>query len=117
MQGMRDLLRSSLGRSLRDLSAADRLQAAWPVACGSAMASHGMLGELAEGTLHVTVDSREWLDTFRGMRSALANDLGRIAGVPVREIHFETAGYAGERVRAGRRNGPKQTLQSNTEQE
>jgi len=95
MQGMRDVLRSSLGRSLRELSAADRLQAAWQVACGSALAGHGELLELdAEGGLHIAVESSEWLTTFRSMRSALRNDLTRIAGVPVREIHFENRSAA-----------------------
>ncbi len=91
MQGIRDFLRSSLRRGLRDLSAADRLMAAWPVACGSALAAHGELGELdAEGVLHVLVLQPAWLETFYGMRSALANDLTRISGVPVSAIHFES---------------------------
>ena len=91
MQCMRDVLRSSLARSLRDLTPSDRLQAAWPVACGSALAAHGEMGELSEdGALHITVRQPEWLETFRNMRSALANDLARIAGVPVRAIHFES---------------------------
>ena len=64
--------------------------AAWPVACGSALAAHGELGELdAEGVLHVLVLQPAWQETFYGMRSALANDLSRIAGVPVSAIHFE----------------------------
>ncbi len=91
MQGMRDVLRSSLRRSLRELSPADRLLTAWRVACGSALAAHGELGELdAEGVLHIAVQQTAWLETFRSMRSALANDLTRIAGVTVREIHFES---------------------------
>ena len=90
MQRMRDVLRSSLGRSLRELSPADRLQAAWQVACGAALAAHGEILELdADGVLHVSVHQPAWVETFRGMRSALANDLARLAGVPVREIHFE----------------------------
>ena len=90
MQRMRDVLRSSLGRSLRELSPADRLQAAWQVACGAAMAGQAEILELdGEGVLHVVVHQTAWVETFRGMRSALANDLARIAGVPVREIHFE----------------------------
>jgi len=101
MQGMRDMLRSTLGQSLRDLSPADRLLAAWPVACGSAMAAHGELGELsADGVLHVTVRQTEWLETFRSMRSVLASDLGRIAGVRVREIHFENRSGAVEKARS-----------------
>jgi hypothetical protein len=41
MERMRDVLRGSLGRSLRALPEEDRLAAAWPVACGSALAGHG----------------------------------------------------------------------------
>lgn len=110
MQNMRDLLRSSLGRSLRDLQPADRLLAAWPVACGSALAAHAELGELDEaGTLHVAVEGGEWLPTFRGMRSALANDLSRIAGVRVREIHFETAEQRRRRILRGAPQGATAT--------
>ncbi len=101
MQGMRDVLRSSLGRSLRELSPADRLLAAWPVACGSALAAHGELGEMdADGVLHVLVREAAWLETFRSVRSALANDVARIAGVPVREIHFESRAGAAPMRRA-----------------
>ena len=99
VQGMRDVLRSSLGRSLRELSPADRLLAAWPVACGSALAAHGELGELdAEGVLHIVVRQPAWLETFRGMRSALAKDLARISGVAVRAIHFESRAAALQRA-------------------
>jgi hypothetical protein len=87
---MRDLLRGSLGRSLRTLSELDRLSAAWPVACGPSLASHAELLHLdADRVLHVRVTGSEWLLQFQRMRSALANDLGRIAGVRVHAIHFE----------------------------
>ena len=84
MQGMRDLIRGSLSRSLRDLTPADRLAAAWPVACGSALASRG----------EITVDSAEWMQPFLSMRAALANDLARISGVKVSEIHFRAKPYS-----------------------
>jgi hypothetical protein len=90
MQGMRDLLRSSLGRSLRGAGVEDRLAAAWPVACGSALAAHGEVLHLdAEGLLHIRVRSREWLQQFVAIRSALANDLARISGVRLSGIHLE----------------------------
>ncbi len=90
MQRMRDVLRGSLGRSLKELPDEDRLAAAWPVACGSALACHAQVRHLdAEGVLHVHVDGVEWMQQFVGMRSALANDLGRIAGVRLAGIHFE----------------------------
>ncbi|MGA8938969.1 MAG: DciA family protein [Acidobacteriaceae bacterium] len=90
MQGMRDVLRGSLGRSLRELPEEDRLMAAWPVACGSALAGHAKVMYLdAENVLHVKVDETEWMTQFVQMRSALANDLGRIAGVRLGGIHFK----------------------------
>jgi|GEM_PF-1017540 len=99
MQGMRDLLRGSLGRSLRELPDEDRLAAAWPVACGSALAGHGEVRHLdPEGVLHVRVVGAEWMKQFLQVRSALANDLGRIAGVRLNGIHFEEQGAV--RVRA-----------------
>jgi hypothetical protein len=90
MQRMRDVLRDSLARSLRELSEEDRLAAAWPVACGSALAAHAEVLHLdAEHVLHVRVTGAEWMRQFLHMRSALANDLGRIAGVRLAGIHFE----------------------------
>ena len=102
MQRMRDVLRGSLGRSLKKLPDEDRLAAAWPVACGSALAGHGEVRHLdAEGVLHVGVTGAEWMQQFLQMRSALANDLGRIAGVRLNGIHFEEQGAV--RVRAARK--------------
>ena len=93
MQPMRDVLRGSLARSLRELSDEDRLAAAWSVACGSSLASHGTIVRLdPEGTLHVDVDSAVWVKQFLQMRSALCNDVSRIAGVRLQEIHFHEKG-------------------------
>ncbi len=90
MQRMRDVLRDSLQRSLRELPDEDRLAAAWRVACGPALAEHAeVLHFDDEGILHVRVTGSVWMQQFLHMRSALANDLARIAGVRVAEIHFE----------------------------
>ena len=90
MQNMRDLLRGSLSRSLRELSELDRLAAAWPVACGSALAGRAEVAELDAGrVLHLTVASPEWMQPFLQMRTALQNDLARIASVRLTGIHFE----------------------------
>jgi hypothetical protein len=89
MQRMRDVLRDSLRRSLRPLSEEDRLAAAWRVACGPALADHAEVLHLdKEQVLHVRVTGSIWMQQFLTMRSALANDLARIAGVPLSGIHF-----------------------------
>ncbi len=91
MQGMREVLRGALARSLRELPDEDRLMAAWPVACGSALASHARVMYLdSEGVLHVQVDGSQWEEPFVRMRSALVKDLGRIAGVPLAGIRFKS---------------------------
>jgi len=93
MQRMRDILRGSLGRSLRELSDEDRLAAAWPVACGPALASHAEVLHLdAEDVLHIRVTGREWFQQFMDVRATLTADLARIAAVKLRGIHFEEKG-------------------------
>jgi hypothetical protein len=92
MQGMRDMLRGTLGRSLRPLPPLDRLAAAWPVACGSALAGHGQVSGYEDGIVYVIVSSTEWMQPLSHMKLVLKSDLARIAGVPVTAIHFEKAG-------------------------
>ena len=92
MQGMRDMLRGNLGRSLRDLPPLDRLAAAWPVACGSALAGHGELASFDKGVVRIVVSSAEWMQPLAQMRLVLQSELARISGVPVTAIHFEKAG-------------------------
>lgn len=89
MQGMRDLLKGSLGRSLRAMRDEDRVAAAWSVACGKAMAGHGVVLGFADGVVRVEVSDRAWLRQMTSMRGHLAGELGRIAGVKVSAIHFE----------------------------
>jgi hypothetical protein len=99
MERMRDVLRGSLGRSLRTLPEEDRLAAAWPVACGPALAGHAELLHLdGERILHIRVTGSQWMRQFLHMRSALANDLARIAAVPLAGIHFEEQGSSRQRV-------------------
>ena len=90
---MRDLLRSSLSRSLSTLPDDDRLAAAWPVACGPALAARGrVLGLSPAIILEVAVTDPAWMDQFIDMRSTLLRDLARIAGVQLSGIHFQHAG-------------------------
>ncbi|MEO6806326.1 MAG: DciA family protein [Edaphobacter sp.] len=89
LDGMRDLLKGSLGRSLDALCDEDRLAAAWPVACGKAMAGHGTVVGYADGVVRVEVEDVAWLQQLMSMRRQLAGEMARIAGVRVSEIHFE----------------------------
>lgn len=89
MDAMRDVLRSSLGRSLRSMRDEDRLAAAWTVACGRAMAEHGAVVGYEDGTVRVEVADAVWLQQMISLRSVLERDLGRIAGLRVARIEFE----------------------------
>jgi Dna[CI] antecedent, DciA len=92
MEGMRDLLKGALGRSLSRLQAEDKLAVAWPVACGRALAERGTIVGFADGLVHVEVTDGAWLRQMMSMRGQLASEMGRIAGVQVRGIHFEVKG-------------------------
>jgi len=88
MEGMRDVLRRSLGRSLGTLEPIDRLAAAWPVACGKAMADRGVIAGFEDGVVRIEVADQVWLEQMLSMRTALQHDLARIAAVKVTGIHF-----------------------------
>ena len=93
MQGMRDLLRGSLARSLRTLTEEDRLAAALPLVCGTALALHCAVDRLdEERTLHIQVHGRDWLPPLLSMREVLRHDLARTAGVSLRGLEFAIAG-------------------------
>ncbi len=83
------MLRNSLGRSLAALDDVDRLAAAWPVACGRAMAEHGEIIGFFEGTVAIAVSDAAWLSQMMSMRSILQHEIARIARVKVTAIHFE----------------------------
>jgi len=89
LEGMRDLLKVSLRRSLGALSDEDRLAAAWPVVCGRAMAERGAVVGYVDGVVRVQVEDGAWLRQLMSMRVQLAGEMARIAGVRVSEIHFE----------------------------
>ncbi len=107
---MRDVLKKSLGRSLATMPELDRLAAAWPVACGKAMAARGAITAFAEGRVTVRVDDPAWLDQMRSMQGALQHELARIAEVPLTGIHFESGGAApraAKSVQPGRKVKPR----------
>jgi predicted nucleic acid-binding Zn ribbon protein len=92
MEGIRDLLKKSLGQSLNSLRDEDRLAAAWPVACGKTMAERATVVGYSDGVLRVQVENRAWLHQLMSMRGQLAGEMARIAGLTVSEIHFEMKG-------------------------
>ena len=92
MEGMRGLLLGTLGRSLRAMPEEDRLAAAWPVACGSAMAGHGEVVGFQDGVVQILVSDKTWMQQMESMRGVLERELGKIAGVAVSGIHFEVKG-------------------------
>ena len=67
----------------------DRLAAAWPVACGKALAERGVIVGYTDGVVRVQVEDSAWLQQLMSMRRQLAREMSRIAGVRVSEIHFE----------------------------
>jgi hypothetical protein len=89
MEGIRDLLKRSLGQSLNSLCDEDRLAAAWPVACGKTMAVRGTIVGYDDGVLRVQVENKAWLQQLMSMRGQLAGEMARVAGVTVSTIHFE----------------------------
>jgi hypothetical protein len=89
LEGMRDLVRGSMGRSLRALTEEDKLAAAWPVACGKAMAERGAVVGYVDGVVLLQVADDVWMRQIMSTRTQLAREMARIAGVKVSEIHFE----------------------------
>jgi hypothetical protein len=99
MESMREMLKKNLARSLEALPEPDRLAAAWPVACGKAMADRGEIVGFADGVVEIEVRDAVWLDQMRSMGAVLEHELARIAGVKIAGIHFQVKGAKPKRVR------------------
>lgn len=91
MEKMRDVLRHQLGRSLAGLSVLDRVEAAWPVACGRALAGRGKVVAVEDGIVEIDAEDELWLAQMISMRSALLGDLARVSGVRLTGIHFKSS--------------------------
>jgi len=89
MEAMRDVLRGTLGRSLRGIGEEDRLAAAWTVACGCAMAERGRVIGYDGGVVRVEVADAVWLGQMNSLRGVLEREMARIAGLKVSGIRFE----------------------------
>jgi hypothetical protein len=88
MEGMRELLRGSLARSLAGMDDQDRLAAAWTVACGRAMAERGVVSGYAEGVVRIEVSDPVWLRQMQALRGTLEREMARISGVKIQTIDF-----------------------------
>lgn len=88
MEGMRDLLRGTLARSLAGTGEEDRLAAAWTVACGRAMAERGVISGYSDGVLRIEVGDPVWLRQMQALRPTLEREVARISGVKVKSIEF-----------------------------
>jgi predicted nucleic acid-binding Zn ribbon protein len=92
MEGMRELLRANLRRSLQAMTEIDRLAAAWPVVCGAAMAAHGKVVGYEDGIVSLEISDETWTRQVMSMQGQIGGELGRIAGVRVTGVHFERKG-------------------------
>jgi predicted nucleic acid-binding Zn ribbon protein len=88
MQAMRDILRTSLAKSLNALTPLDRLGAAWAVAAGHATASRTTVTAFHEGTVTVTVPDTAWQRQLEMIHGQLRGDLASISRMPVTDILF-----------------------------
>jgi len=88
MQAMRDLLRTSLGKSLEALSPLDRLATAWPVVAGHATAERTSIESLEDGVVTILVPDLAWRNQLENIVGQLRGDLSRISRVPVTDILF-----------------------------
>ena len=89
MEGMRGILKDSLRKTLHQLNEEDRVTAAWPVACGRALAERTSVVGFRDAVMRVDVADSAWLWQLTTMISHLKTEIARIAGLHVAEIHFE----------------------------
>ena len=89
MEGIRDLLRSTLRKSLSAAPVEDRLAAAWPLVCGKAMAIHGTVQGYEDEMVQIEVSDDLWLRQLKSIEARLAAGLAQVANVKVRGIHFK----------------------------
>ena len=88
MDGVRTLLKIALPKALRGLRDEDRLEAAWVLVCGRAMANQSRITGYDDGVVRIEVSDRAWLELMSSMRVQLGSELARIAGVKVNRLHF-----------------------------
>ena len=88
MQSTRDVLRTTLAASLKELEPLDRMAAAWPVVAGRAIAERSSITAYDEGTVTVLAETQAWRRQLLIMHDQLRSDLQRVSRVPVTDILF-----------------------------
>ena len=88
MDAIRSLLKSSLARGLHGLAGQDKLELAWIVVCGPALAARSTVTGYADGIVTVEVTDRPWLEEIRSIKENLAAELERVAGLRVSKLHL-----------------------------
>lgn len=91
MQQMRDVLRTTLARSLSGLSDLDRLSAAWPIVAGHALATRASVVAFEEAVVTLRAQDELWRRQFLIEAARLRSDLTRVSGVRLTDILFITA--------------------------
>jgi hypothetical protein len=86
--GIRDLLKSSLTRSFPQLSDQDRLEMAWILVCGPALAARSNVIGYCDSVVTIEVGERRWLEEIRNIDRELVPELARVAGLQVAKLHL-----------------------------
>lgn len=89
MEGIREVLRSTLCKSLSAAPLEDRLAAAWPLVCGKALAIHGTISGYENGIVQIEVSDELWMRQMRSNEGRLIAGLAQVANAKVRGIHFK----------------------------
>ncbi len=88
MHSIRDVLRTSLAASLKELDPLDRLAAAWPVVAGHAIAERSFVSAYEDRVVTVLAETQAWRRQLLAMRDLFRGDLQRVSRVPVTDILF-----------------------------
>jgi hypothetical protein len=88
MEDLKSILRGSFAKSLGALNDEDKVAAAWPVACGSVLASRGVVVGYTVGVMRVEVPSGAWMREMMSVRAKLEHEIARISGVRIVKIEF-----------------------------
>lgn len=114
MQAMRDVLRTSLAKSLAGLSPLDRLSAAWPVVAGHAIAERSSVVALEGGVVTVAAEGKAWHRQLNIMAGQLQADLQRVSRVPLTDILFVVANGDPDQWATERAPAPQSPIRKRT---